>query len=192
MKIILASSSPYRRTLLERLGLPFECVSPNVDETSLPDEEPARLAQRLALTKARVVASQNPSALVIGSDQVASVLGTVHGKPGNLEVATRQLRSSAGQRVSFYTALALIGTDADVELTHVEPFHVHFRSLTDADIHGYLSREQALDCAGSFKVEGLGITLFERLEGNDPTSLEGLPLIGLTRLLLEAGINPIS
>lgn len=192
MEIILASSSPYRRALLERLNLPFECISPDVDEAPLPNEAPAILAQRLALTKARVVASQHPDALVIGSDQVASVLGAVHGKPGNLEAAARQLRNSAGQRVSFYTGLALIGINAGLELQHVEPFHVHFRPLSDADIHGYLSREQALDCAGSFKVEGLGITLFERLEGDDPTSLEGLPLISLTRLLREAGVNPIS
>jgi septum formation protein len=192
MEIILASSSLYRHKLLKRLGLPFECLSPQVDETPLPGEDPIRLAQRLAKAKAMTIALQRPGALVIGSDQVATGLGKVRGKPGNLAAAAEQLRSSSGQRVSFFTGLALISMDNGIELEHVEPFHVHFRALAEAEIQGYLRREQALDCAGSFKVEGLGITLFERLEGDDPTSLEGLPLISLTRMLRSAGINPIS
>ena len=189
MQLILASSSPYRRALLERLGLAFECVAPDVDESALPGEAPQGLARRLAVTKARAIAAQHPDALVIGSDQVAAVGGEPRGKPGNAEAAAAQLRSSAGQRVSFFTGLALVGENKSIELTHVEPFHVHFRPLSEADIAGYLKREDALDCAGSFKVEGLGITLFERLEGDDPTSLEGLPLISLTTLLGKAGIN---
>lgn len=192
MEIILASSSPYRRELLKRLGLPFQCLAPDVDETALPGEDPVELAQRLALAKATAIAHQQPDALIIGSDQVATSQGQLRSKPGTLEVAADQLRSSAGQRVSFFTGLALVNKDKQLKLTHVEPFHVHFRALSEADIQGYLKRENALDCAGGFKVEGLGITLFERLEGDDPTSLEGLPLISLTRLLHQAGINPIS
>ncbi|MEJ2532622.1 MAG: Maf family nucleotide pyrophosphatase [Halioglobus sp.] len=187
--IILASSSPYRRQLLERLQLPFRCVPPEADETPLPGEHPGALAGRLALDKARVVAAVEPRALVIGSDQVASLDGLVLGKPGSHAAARQQLRASSGRVLHFWTGLAVVCRARGLELRHTEPFSVHFRDLADAAIDAYLTREQPFDCAGSFKWEGLGIALFEKLAGNDPTSLEGLPLIALTGLLGQAGID---
>lgn len=187
MNIILASTSPYRRALLARLVPEFECIPPQVDETPLQGEAPGDLAGRLATAKAQAVASRFPDALVIGSDQVASLDGDIRGKPGTAEAAMAQLRASSGRHVTFQTGLAVIAPGAS--LTHVEPFHVHFRELSEDDIAGYVTREPALDCAGSFKAEGLGIALFTRLEGADPTALEGLPLIALTGMLREAGIN---
>lgn len=189
MDIILASTSPYRKQLLERLGVSFCCLPPKIDEAHLPGESPATMAGRLALAKALVIAETHPKSLVIGSDQVASLEDGVMGKPGNHQAAALQLRASAGQEVKFYTGLALIHRDAQLELTHVEQFSAHFRSLTDQQIDNYLRREQPYDCAGSFKVEGLGIALFKGLQGDDPTSLEGLPLIALTTLLAKAGID---
>ncbi len=189
MDIILASTSPYRRRLLERLQLSFRCVAPEVDEVPLPEELPALTAQRLARLKARSVAERYPDAVVIGSDQVASVEGSILGKPGNFEKATTQLRMSAGREVRFDTAVALICLARGVERFHVEPFNVRFRTLSAEQIATYLRREQPYDCAGSIKVEGLGIALLERLIGSDPTSLEGLPLIKLTELLLEQGLD---
>lgn len=188
MDIILASSSPYRQRLLARLQLPFSCMAPNVEETRRPGEAPAAMAARLALAKARAVAPSYPDALVIGSDQVAAIGDTVMGKPGNHASAFAQLRASAGHEVRFHTGLALYCASSGFERFHVEPFSVHFRELSDTDIKRYLHIEQPYDCAGSFKCEGLGIALFERMEGNDPTSLEGLPLIALTGLLAEAGL----
>jgi septum formation protein len=189
MDIILASTSPYRKLLLERLQVPFRCVAPDTDETPLSGEQPADLAHRLARAKARSIATIFPEALVIGSDQVASVDGQMLNKPGSQEVAAGQLRASAGKDVQFFTGLALVCLNRGLENVHVEPFSVHFRQLSDAQITNYLHRERPYDCAGSFKIEGLGIALFDSLEGKDPTSLEGLPLIALTRMLQDAGIQ---
>lgn len=189
MDIILASTSRYRRSLLERLQLGFRCIPPEVDEQRNPNEAPGNLAKRLALKKAQAVASLYPDALVIGSDQVASIDGSIIGKPGNFENATAQLQRSAGREVTFYTGIALVSRARGFERLHVEPFSVLFRVLTDTQIANYLHREQPYDCAGSFKAEGLGIALFEKLSGNDPTSLEGLPLIKLSELLASAGVD---
>jgi 7-methyl-GTP pyrophosphatase len=147
------------------------------------------MAGRLALSKALAIARRNPEALVIGSDQVASVAGQIIGKPGDFDTAKRQLQDSSGQAVTFYTAVALVGLRQALEQFHVELFTVHFRALSDAQIERYLHLEQPYDCAGSFKAEGLGIALFEQLSGNDPTSLEGLPLIKLTELLAGVGVD---
>ena len=188
MDVILASSSAYRQRLLARLQIPFSCISPDVDETRLADEAPAAMARRLALAKARSVARAHPEALVIGSDQVAALGDTVIGKPGGHKAAFAQLRASAGRELAFHTGLALHCAASGFERFHVEPFSVHFRELSDKSIENYLQIEQPYDCAGSFKWEGLGIALFRRLAGDDPTSLEGLPLIALTGLLAEAGL----
>lgn len=189
MDIILASTSPYRRRLLERLRLPFRCISPDVDETPLPGESPSALAGRLARSKARSVAVQNPGAVVIGSDQVATIGGHIIGKPGNFEAAKEQLKRASGREAHFYTAVALECIDRNLQRFHVEPFTVRFRALSDDQIVNYLHLEQPYDCAGSFKVESLGIALFDGLTGNDPTSLEGLPLIKLVELLASAEIR---
>ena len=188
--IILASTSPYRRDLLQRLQIPFRCLAPQADESPLPGEQPADLAVRLALAKAHSLAPDHPNALIIGSDQVASVDGRIMGKPGTHAAAVAQLRASSGQEVRFHTAIALVCTARQLEWFHVEPTSAHFRVLSEQAIESYLRREQPYDCAGSFKCEGLGIALFERLQGNDPTSLEGLPLIALTGLLARAGVEP--
>jgi septum formation protein len=187
MEIILASTSSYRRALLERLGLPFQCVPPGVDEKQLPGETPAAMAARLALAKAESVAACSPQALVIGSDQVAALGGKVLGKPGDFATARAQLAASSGRTVNFYTGLALVCRARALHLTHLEPFAVEFRSLQPGEIDAYLERDQPYDCAGSFKWEGLGISLFRRLRGDDPTALEGLPLIALCELLSLAG-----
>jgi septum formation protein len=189
MEIILASTSPYRRRLLERLHLKFRSISPEIDETPLLHEKPAAMAQRLARQKARSVAEHHPDAMVIGSDQVASINGSIIGKPGNFDRAKAQLQSFSGREVQFYTAVNLVCLNRNLERFHVEPFNVRFRSLNNRQIEDYLRRDQPYDCAGSFKVEGLGIVLFEGMAGNDPTSLEGLPLIRLTDLLTDAGID---
>jgi septum formation protein len=186
MSVILASSSPYRRRLLARLLADFDCESPQVDETPLPGETAPELAARLALAKARTVAQRHPGSLVIGSDQVAELDRNLLGKPGCFEAARAQLRAGSGRSVRFHTGLALVG--GGLEQVHVEPFTVHFRELKDAEIDCYLQREQPYDCAGSFKCEGLGIALFRHMEGDDPTSLEGLPLIALTTMLAGAGM----
>ena len=187
MDLILASTSPYRRELLQRLGIPFTCISPNVDETAVPDEQPQDLARRLALQKAQAVAPEYPGALVIGSDQVATLDGTLLGKPGTHSAAFEQLQNCSGRDVHFFTGVALVCASSGLVSTHVEPFKVRFRHLHDAQIENYLRREQPYDCAGSFKCEGLGIVLFEQLNGNDPTSLQGLPLIALTTMLNNSG-----
>jgi len=187
MEIILASSSPYRRLLLERLQLEFRCQPAEVDEQPHSGEDPQSLATRLALAKAHRVAEQNPTDLVIGSDQVAAVDGRILGKPGNHCTAVEQLRASSGRMVCFHTALALVVAARGVERVHLEPFSVYFRVLNESSIEDYLQREQPYDCAGSFRWEGLGIALFQRMEGRDPTSLEGLPLIALCGLLDELG-----
>jgi septum formation protein len=189
MNIILASSSSHRRRLLERLQLCFRCISPEIEEATLSGESPAAMAERLARLKAKVVAKRFPAAIVIGSDQVASIDRHILGKPGNFDNAAEQLRRSSGRTVHFYTAVALVCLERGLERFHVEPFSVRFRTLNDSQIANYLHRERPYDCAGSFKVEGLGIALFEGLSGNDPTSLEGLPLVRLTDLLTAAGVD---
>lgn len=187
-RLVLASSSPYRRELLARLRLPFETALPEVDETPLPGEAADALARRLAEAKARAVAASAAPAWVIGSDQVADLDGTPLGKPGGRDAALAQLRAMSGRTVAFHTAvcLARVGSPA---LQALDTTLVRFRALADAEIARYLDAEQPLDCAGSFKSEGLGIGLFEAIESNDPTGLIGLPLIATARLLREAGFN---
>ena len=192
MKLVLASTSPYRQRLLARLALPFETIAPGTDETPLPGEPPAALAERLALAKARSVANTYPGALVIGSDQVATLDGRFLGKPGDHATATAQLRACSGREVVFLTGLALYCAADSIDLRHVEPFRVQFRTLSDEQIDYYLRAEQPYDCAGSFKCEGLGISLFEAMTGADPTSLEGLPLIALTTMLAAAAYPVLS
>ena len=187
-RLILASTSPFRRELLMRLGLPFTVQAPEVDETRWSGEEAPALTVRLAEWKARAVARSTPAALIIGSDQAAVLDGDIIGKPGDHAQAVAQLQRASGRTVSFYTGLCLLDSvNSQCQVT-VEEFRVVFRSLTATMIEAYLQREQPYQCAGSFKSEGLGIALFERLEGEDPTSLIGLPLIRLTRMLEAAGV----
>ncbi|MBK1723796.1 Maf family protein [Thiocystis violacea] len=189
--LVLASTSVYRRALLERLGLTFATASPDVDERRRPNEPAQVLVLRLAEAKARAVAQTHPHALIIGSDQVACLDDAILGKPGNRETAIEQLERASGRTVVFQTGLCLLDARSGQAQTLVEPFRVHFRTLSEAQIHGYVDREQPYDCAGSFKSEGLGIALFERLEGDDPNALIGLPLIRLIALLEAAGIDPL-
>ncbi len=187
--LVLASTSPFRRELLQRLGVAFETLAPDVDETRHTDESPEALVLRLSEAKARTAASRYPDALIIGSDQVAVCGDEVLGKPGNHEAACVQLRRLAGHRVSFLTGLCLYDTASDNALVDLIPYHVVFRQLTDQQIDRYLKIEQPYNCAGSFKSEGLGISLFESMQGEDPNALIGLPLIRLTNWLNKAGIN---
>lgn len=186
--LVLGSTSRYRRELLQRLGLPFEADRPEVDESPLPGESPAALATRLAEAKARAVAERHPGAWVIGSDQVADLDGTPLGKPGGRDAALAQLRAMSGRTVAFHTAVCL-AREGSQALQALDTTLVRFRALADAEIARYVDVEQPLDCAGSFKSEGLGIGLFEAIESNDPTGLIGLPLIATARLLREAGFN---
>ncbi len=189
LKIILASTSIYRRRLLERLLPEFHCIAPDVDESAVENESPEALARRLSLEKASAVAERFPEALVIGSDQVAELQSRRLGKPGGRKAAIAQLRACSGQSVRFLTGLALCHKATGLEHTHIDPVLVRFRQLSDPEIRRYLTREQPYDCAGSFKVEGLGITLFDSVLSSDPTSLEGLPLIALSRLLRASGVD---
>ena len=189
MPLILASTSTYRRDLLNRLGLVFEVCSPDVDETPLAGERPADLAMRLALAKAQAVAEQRPGAVVIGSDQVADLHGEPLGKPGNHANAVAQLRRQSGQAVVFQTAVAVVCLELQFAKTALASVQVQFRPLRDADIEAYLRAEPAYDCAGSAKSEGLGIALLERIDSDDPTSLIGLPLMRTCALLRELGIQ---
>lgn len=178
--------------LLEKLGIPFICASPEVDETPFPDEEAVALVARLAENKARALAQYYPHHLIIGSDQVCVLGNRITGKPHSKTNAVQQLRAASGKCVSFFTGLALFNS-ARQRMQHiVEPFEVHFRTLTDDEINGYLEQEQPWNCAGSFKSEGLGIALFDRLSGRDPNTLIGLPLIALTEMLKKEGINPLT
>ncbi|MBS8241830.1 septum formation inhibitor Maf [Marinobacter lipolyticus] len=190
--LLLASSSPYRKALLQRLELPFTTASPDIDESPEPGESAGHLAVRLARQKAEALAADHRGHWIIGSDQVACLAdGTLLSKPGDHERAVRQLARSSGQQVSFLTGLALLDSETGAIQTHCEPFEVRFRTLTTDDIEHYLTREQPYDCAGSFKMEGLGIALFESLSGRDPNSLVGLPLIALTDMLRNWGLNPL-
>ena len=190
-QLLLASTSPFRRELLARLQLPFQVATPRADETPQPGETPPALVTRLAESKARSVALQKRGALVIGSDQVAVLAGEILGKPGNHERAVVQLSRASGKPVVFYTGLCLLDSDSDRRQVDVVVFRVVFRLLTPAQIDHYLRREQPYQCAGSFKSEGLGIALFERLEGEDPSSLIGLPLIRLIRMLEAEGVQVV-
>lgn len=187
--LILASTSRYRKELLERLRLPFATVSPEVDETPLPGEAPAALAQRLALAKARAVAMQHPHAVVIGSDQVADLAGEPLGKPGTHERAMLQLQRMRGQTVVFQTAVAVLRQDAGFAQLQLAQVRVRFRDLSDNEIEAYLRAEQPYDCAGSAKSEGLGIALLEAIDNDDPTALIGLPLIRTCQMIRAAGID---
>lgn len=189
--LVLASSSPFRREILDKLNLNYECLSPDIDETPLTEEPAQQLVERLAINKAKAVASSYPDALIIGSDQVAVCDNTILGKPHTHENATQQLLNASGKNVTFYTGLALLNSATGTVQSEVVPFHVHFRTLTPEMIENYLKAEQPYNCAGSFKSEGLGIALFEKLEGEDPNTLIGLPLIRLIRMLENAGMRVI-
>ena len=190
-RLILASTSRYRRELLSRLYLPFDVVSPEVDETPWAREAPEALARRLALAKARAVSELHPAAVVIGSDQVADLDGLAIGKPGTHERATAQLRSMSGNAVVFHTAVSVVCAASAFEDTAWVPVTVRFRRLSDAEIERYLRTEQPYDCAGSAKIETLGIALVEAVLADDPTALIGLPLIKTCALLRRAGIDPL-
>ena len=185
--LILASTSVYRRDLLKRLRIPFEVISPKVDETPLTGESTLELSMRLANAKANAVASEYPNAWVIGSDQVADLCGAAIGKPGNFERAFAQLQLMRGATVNFHTALCLMKGDEQTTLS--VPTEVTFRKLSDAELESYLLAEEPYDCAGSAKSEGLGISLLESIKSDDPTALIGLPLIALTGLLRDAGFT---
>lgn len=187
--LILASASPYRRELLQRLQLPFETVSPNVDEASKPGESAQDLSLRLARDKALAIASQRPDALVIGSDQVLCVGDELLGKPGNHANAVKQLQKLSGRAMTFFTALCVAGQGGNDLQQDVITTRVQFRKIDLAEIEAYLAAEPAYDCAGSCKAEGLGITLCEAIDSSDPTALIGLPLISLRRMLYQAGLR---
>ncbi len=188
MKLVLASTSVYRRELLQRFGLPFDIARPDLDESPLPEETPWATAERLAVEKARAVASQFDSALIIGSDQVAYMDGARFGKPGTVERAIAQLKSMSGRSVIFHTALAVLNTRTGHVQVDAVPTEVRFRTLSDEEIVRYVDKERPLDCAGSAKSEGLGITLLDALRGDDPNALVGLPLIALARMLRNEGV----
>jgi len=189
--LILASTSRYRRQLLERLRLPFAVRAPQVDETPLAGEAPAALAERLALAKAEAVAALHPHAVVIGSDQVADLDGVPIGKPGDHARAVQQLLAMSGRSVLFHTAVAVRRADTGYARVLVAPVRVRFRQLAASEIEHYLRAEQPYDCAGSAKAETLGIALLEAIDSDDPTALIGLPLIRTCTLLREAGLHPL-
>ena len=186
--LVLGSTSRYRRELLQRLNLTFDVAAPDVDETPEPGETPRTLALRLALAKAQAVARQHPSAIVIGSDQVADLAGEPLGKPGNHERAVQQLRRMRGHTVVFQTAVAVVCLATGFEQVELAPVEVKFRDLSDAEIERYLRAERPYDCAGSAKSEGLGIALLDAIHSDDPTALVGLPLIRTCRMLRAAGL----
>jgi len=191
--LILASTSRYRRELLERLQVPFAVEAPGVDETPLPaGETPAALAQRLALQKAHAVAQRHPTAVVIGSDQVADLNGQAIGKPLTHERAVQQLRAMSGHSVVFQTAVAVVRQASGIGKVRLSPVVVRFRGLSDTEIENYLRREQPYDCAGSAKSEGLGITLLHSVQSSDPTALIGLPLTTVCELMRLAGLDPLT
>ncbi|WP_297118003.1 nucleoside triphosphate pyrophosphatase [uncultured Enterobacter sp.] len=190
--LVLASTSPYRRMLLEKLGIPFECAAPEVDETPQPGESPRHLVTRLAQEKAQSLAARYPAHLIIGSDQVCVLDGEITGKPHTEENACRQLMRARGSIVTFYTGLALYNSAVGHLQTECEPFDVHFRHLSEQEIVDYVRRERPLNCAGSFKSEGLGIALFDKLDGRDPNTLVGLPLIALCQMLRREEYNPLT
>lgn len=187
-KLLLASTSPYRRELLARLGLPFEVANPQTDETPLPGETPEETALRLSEAKARAVAAAYPDALIIGSDQVAVMDGRVYGKPGDHDRAVEQLRQLRGRTVNFFTGLCLLNASTGRAQVRGVPTLVTFRDLADDEIENYLRREQPYNCAGAAKSEGLGIALLKSMKGDDPNALIGLPLITLCDMLRAEGV----
>ncbi len=191
MQLILGSSSPYRKALLEKLGLPFECFSPEIDESVEPGEPPRQLVERLAIEKARETGKAYPEALIIGSDQVAVLDGKIIGKPASHEDAVNQLKEASGREVHLYTGLCLFNANTGNIQHGIESYSVVFRDLTEAQIERYLKKDQPYNCAGSLKAETLGIAMLSKLEGEDPNTLIGLPLIRLVDMLLEEGIDPI-
>lgn len=191
-RLILASTSRYRRDLLQRLRIPFDVVSPEVDETPIAGEAPKALAERLAMAKAVAVASKFPDAIVIGSDQVAELDGLSIGKPHTHARAIEQLRAMSGRQVVFHTAVAVVRNDQNYARGSLAPVRVTFRALSDAEIERYLRAEQPYDCAGSAKSEALGIALLAAIDSDDPTALVGLPLIRTCALLREAGLDPLA
>ena len=189
--LILASSSPYRRALLQQLRLSFTSDSPHINEERLPGELPAQLARRLAAEKARALRSRHPDGLIIGSDQVAECGDSILGKPGTRENAIQQLRQCSGRQVNFHTGVSVLDTASGDQITEVEMFTITFRDLDDSQIQHYVDTDKPFDCAGSFKAEGFGIALFEKMEGSDFNSLVGLPLIRLIDLLKKFGVDPL-
>jgi septum formation protein len=191
ISLILASSSPYRQALLARLGLPFESISPEIDETPLAGEQPQETALRLAQLKAKKIAESNPNALIIGCDQVATLDGVQLGKPMSYEKAVKQLQYQRGRRVTFHSALCLYNAATQHIQAEVVPYEVEFRNLTDAQIENYLRIEEPYNCAGSAKSEGLGVALIASMTGSDPNALIGLPLIKLITMLQNEQVNVI-
>ncbi len=190
-RLVLASTSPFRKSLLEKLGMPFITAAPEVDESAQLDESATDLVMRLAAAKAQALAETYPDHLIIGSDQVCVIDGKITGKPHTADNAHQQLRQASGHSVIFYTGLALYDSHSQQLQVICEPFNVDFRTLTEEEIVNYVAKEQPLNCAGSFKSEGLGIMLFDRLSGRDPNTLVGLPLIALCEMLRAAGIDPL-
>lgn len=189
LKLVLASTSTYRKKLLERLGLPFTVAAPNVDETPLPGESAVELVRRLARSKAEVVAQRSTKSLVVGSDQLAVCGRDALGKPGSGERAIAQLKSLSGQRVVFHTAIHLVNSESGANEGYVDLTTVHFRQLSDEEIRRYVARDKPYDSAGGFKIEALGISLFDRVDSLDPTALVGLPLIWLSGALRRHGFT---
>lgn len=187
--LLLASTSPFRKALLDKFQYPFETANPNTDESSLSGESAEALVQRLAEQKAKACENNYPEHLIIGSDQVCVINGKIMGKPHTVENACLQLKAASGQIVTFYTGLCLYNAKTGQSDVICEPFHVHFRQLTEQEIKRYIEREMPLYCAGSFMCEGLGIALFNKLEGRDPNTLIGLPLIALREMLEKQGIR---
>ncbi len=191
MQLILGSSSPYRKALLEKLGLPFECFSPDINESEKPGESPEQLVERLAIEKARETGKTYPGALIIGSDQVAVLDNKIIGKPANHQDAVNQLKEASGKKVHLYTGLCLFNANTGTIQHSVESYSVVFRQLNENQIEQYLNKDQPYNCAGSLKSETLGIAMLSKLEGEDPNTLIGLPLIRLVDMLLAEGIDPI-
>lgn len=188
-RLVLASTSQYRRQLLERLGIHFTVAAPDIDESPLPAELPVDLVNRLAREKTEVIARRHPGSVVIGSDQLALYGRDIIGKPGNPERCMEQLRTFSGQRLIFHTAVHVIRSDTGANESHLDLTTVQFRKLSDEEIERYVARERPVSCAGGFKAEGLGISLFERIESQDPTALIGLPLIWVAAALRRAGLQ---
>jgi MAF protein len=189
MKLVLGSTSPFRKALLERLHIDFECDSPDIDETALPDEAIEDMVVRLAIAKAQAISVHHPDSLIIGSDQSAVLNGEKLNKPGNFENAFKQLTRASGQKIVFQTGLCLLNTRSGNIQSSCVPYTVVFKELTPVMIENYLLKEEPYNCAGSFKSEALGIALFERFEGNDPNALIGLPLIELVNFLRNEGLS---
>lgn len=191
-QLVLGSTSPFRKEILAKLNIPFVCAKPNIDESALNNESPAALVERLAIEKAKAVAVEFPEALIIGSDQVAMCDGEILGKPHNFANAVKQLEKFSNKTVVFYTGLCVYDSGLDYTTALIEPFLVHFNELSLSDIENYLHAEKPYNCAGSFKSEGLGICLFKKLEGDDPNSLIGLPLIKLVELLKQHDVDVLA